>query len=155
MPINIRKKRFSMMVNQLVREELQKGNLPTSAEFASKLNKLLREQESSHTKQERMHDQTKGNKREIEAIHHVDAIQDEADKKHDSLIAENASKNVEQDKQIAAGVKKDVEQDSEIQRQQNVDKQHDAELKKIKTLVWLGLGIAIAALIVAVIALIL
>ena len=52
----------------------------------------------------------------------------------------------------AAGVKKDVEQDSEIRRQQNVDKQHDAELK---ILAWLGLGIAIAVLIVAVIALIL
>ena len=68
---------------------------------------------------------------------------------------QNAYKNVEQDKQIAACVKKDVEQDSEIQRQQNVDKQHDAELKKIKTLAWLGLGIAIATWIVAIIALIL
>ena len=55
----------------------------------------------------------------------------------------------------AAGLKKDVEQDSEIRRQQNVDKQHDAELKKTKILAWLGLGIAIAVLIVAVIALIL
>ena len=52
----------------------------------------------------------------------------------------------------ATGVKKDVEQDSEIRRQQNVDKQHDAELK---ILAWLGLEIAIAVLIVAVIALIL
>jgi len=38
-----------------------------------------------------MHDQIKGNKHEIEAIHRVDAMQDETDKKHDSLIAENAS----------------------------------------------------------------
>ena len=60
---------------------------------------------------------------------------------------------MEQDKQIAAGVKKDVEQDSEIRRQQNVDRQHDEQLKKIKTLAWIGIGIAICALIVAVIAL--
>ena len=72
-----------------------------------------------------------------------------------SLIAENASKNLEQDKQIAAGVKKDVEQDSEIQRQQNVDRQHDEQLKKIKTLAWVGIGIAVCALIVAIIGLIL
>ena len=102
-----------------------------------------------------MSDQLKTHGREIETIHRVDALQDETDKKHDSLIAENASKNIEQDKQIAAGVKKDVEQDSEIQRQQNVDKQHDAELKKTKTLAWLGLGVAIVAFVVAVIALIL
>jgi len=116
-----------------------------------------------------MHDQIKGNKHEIEAIHRVDAMQDETDKKHDSLIAENASKNVEQDEQIAenstknieqdeqiaAGVKKDLEQDSEIQRQQNIDKEHDSQLKKIKTLAWWGVGIAVAALIVAIIALIL
>ena len=70
-----------------------------------------------------------------------------------SLIAENASKNVEQDEQIAAGVKKDREQDSEIQRQQNVDKQHDEQLKKIKALALIGVGIAVFALIVAIIGL--
>ena len=117
--------------------------------------KLLREQESAFSKQDRMSDQLKTHGREIETIHRVDALQDETDKKHDSLIAENASKNMEQDKQIAAGVKKDVEQDSEIQRQQNVDKQHDEQLKKIKTLAWVGIGIAVCALIVAIIGLIL
>ena len=117
--------------------------------------KLLREQESAFSKQDRMSDQIKTHGREIETIHRVDALQDETDKKHDSLIAENASKNVEQDKQIAAGVKKDVEQDSEIQRQQNVDRQHDEQLKKIKTLAWVGIGIAVCALIVAIIGLIL
>ena len=115
--------------------------------------KLLREQESAFSKQDRMSDQIKTHGREIETIHRVDALQDETDKKHDSLIAENASKNVEQDKQIAAGVKKDVEQDSEIQRQQNVDKQHDEQLKKIKTLAWAGLGIAVCALVIAIVGL--
>ena len=115
--------------------------------------KLLREQESAFSKQDRMSDQLKTHGREIETIHRVDALQDETDKKHDSLIAENASKNVEQDKQIAAGVKKDVEQDSEIQRQQNVDRQHDEQLKKIKTLAWAGLGIAVCALVIAIVGL--
>ena len=55
---------------------------------------------------------------------------------------------------IATGVKKDVEQDSEIQRQQNVDKQHNEQLKKIKTLAWIGIGIAVCALVIAIIGLI-
>lgn len=112
--------------------------------------RLLREQESAFSKQDRMSDQINSHDLEIEAIHHVDAMQDETDKKHDSLIAENATKNVEQDEQIAAGVRKDREQDSEIQRQQNVDKQHDEQLKKAKTLALIGIGIAVCALIVAI-----
>ena len=103
--------------------------------------KLLREQESAFSKQDRMSNQIKSHDKEIESIHNVDAMQDETDKKHDALIAENASKN--------------TEQDIEIQRQQNVDKEHDAQLKKIKRLAYVGIGVAVAALIVAVIALIL
>ncbi|PFK99791.1 hypothetical protein COJ01_17110 [Priestia megaterium] len=45
MSINIRQKRFTVAVNQILQEELQKGNLPTSKEFATRLNKLLREQD--------------------------------------------------------------------------------------------------------------
>ncbi|MFE4029127.1 hypothetical protein ACFX4N_23520 [Priestia sp. YIM B13551] len=45
MSINIRQKRFSVAVNQILQEELQKGNLPTSKEFATRLNKLLRDQD--------------------------------------------------------------------------------------------------------------
>lgn len=45
MSINIRQKRFTVAVNQILQEELRKGNLPTSKEFASRLNKLLRDQE--------------------------------------------------------------------------------------------------------------
>ncbi|MEM5669448.1 hypothetical protein AAHB59_13595 [Bacillus cereus] len=47
MSINIRQKRFTVAVNQILQEELRKGNLPTSKEFASRLNKLLRNQELS------------------------------------------------------------------------------------------------------------
>ena len=137
-------------LSQASKEQLS----PSAREDLIGVIKLLREQESSLTRQERMSDQIKGNKREIEAIHRIDAMQDETDKKHDFLIAENSTKNIEQDAQIAAGVRKDVEQDNEIQRQQNIDKEHDAQLKKIKTLAWLGLGIAICALIVAIIGLI-
>lgn len=45
MSINIRQKRFTVAVNKILQEELQKGNLPTSKEFATRLNKLLREQD--------------------------------------------------------------------------------------------------------------
>ena len=45
MSINIRQKRFSVMVNKILQEELQKGNLPTSTEFGTRLGKLLREQD--------------------------------------------------------------------------------------------------------------
>lgn len=45
MSINIRQKRFTTLVNQILHEELQKGNLPTSKEFGSRLGKLLREQD--------------------------------------------------------------------------------------------------------------
>ena len=47
MSINIRQKRFTVAVNKILQEELRKGNLPTSKEFASRLNKLLRDQELS------------------------------------------------------------------------------------------------------------
>ena len=111
---------------------------------------LLREQESAFSKQDRMSEQIKSHGKEIETIHRVDEMQDETDRKHDVLIAKNASKNVEQDKQIEAGVRKDIEQDSEIKRQQDIDRQHDEQIKKLKTLVWISLGIAICALVVAI-----
>ena len=115
--------------------------------------RLLRDQESAFSKQERMSDQIKSHGREIASIHRVDALQDETDRKHDSLIAENASKNVEQDEKIAAGVQKDIEQDNEIQRQQDVDRQHDELLKFVRNLALIGIGIAVIALILSIIAL--
>lgn len=45
MSINIRQKRFTVAVNEILQEELRKGNLPTSQEFASRLNKLMRDQD--------------------------------------------------------------------------------------------------------------
>lgn len=101
--------------------------------------KLLREQESAFSRQDRISEQIKSHGKEIETIHRVDAMQDEIDKKHDLLIAENASKN--------------VEQDSEIQRQQDVDKRHDEQLKKIKMIAWIGFGVAVCALVVAIVGL--
>ena len=116
--------------------------------------KLLREQESAFSKQDRMSVQIKTHGHELEVIHRIDEMQNEIDKKHDFLIAENASKNLEQDKKIADSVKKDIEQDNEIQRQQNIDKQHDKQLKHIKTLALIGFGIATLALIISIIGLI-
>ena len=115
--------------------------------------KLLREQESVFSKQERMSEQIKAQGQEIKEIHTVDALQNETDKIHDTLIAENASKNEDQDEQIKAGVNKDIEQDDKIKRQEGVDKQHDEQLKKIKRIAQSGLCIAICALIIAIIGL--
>jgi hypothetical protein len=115
--------------------------------------RLLREQESAFSKQDRMSEQIKNHGKEIKRIQSVDALQDEKDRRHDTLIAENASKNEEQDEQIAAGAKKDKEQDREIQRQRKVDKMHDEQLRKIKALALIGVGIALCALIIAIIGL--
>ena len=70
------------------------------------------------------------------------------------MIAENASKNVEQDKRLDARVKKDVEQDKELKKQQKIDKQHDEQLQKLQKLTMLGIGLALCALIIAIIALV-
>lgn len=43
--INLRQKRFTEGVNRILQEELQNGNLPTSKEFAVRLNRFLREQD--------------------------------------------------------------------------------------------------------------
>lgn len=126
--------------------------------------RLLREQESAFSKQDRMSEQIKIHSNEIKWIHNVDAMQDATDRKHDTLIAENASKNVEQDEKIAEGVKRDSEQDKEIRRQQKVDKKHDDQIKELRSLIddqiknirsllYIGIGIAILALILAVISL--
>ena len=149
----------SIAMNRVVISELEsKLKQATKEQLSEKAReeligvvRLLHEQESAFSKQDRMSDQIKSYGKEIETIHRVDAMQNEIDKRHDSLIAENALKNVEQDEQISAGVRKDKEQDSEIQRQQNVDKQHDEQLKKLKVLVWLGIGIAVCALVISII----
>lgn len=103
--------------------------------------RLLREQESAFSKQDRMSDQIKSHGREIESIHRVDAIQDETDKKHDSMIAENANKN--------------QEQDHEILRQQRVDRAHDEQLRQTKILAWVGVGMSALALVLSLIAILL
>ena len=151
----------SIAMNRVVITELESKLKQASEEQLSEQTReeligvvrLLREQESAFSKQERMSDQIKSHGREIASIQKVDALQDETDRKHDSLIAENASKNVEQDEKIAASVKKDLEQDNEIHRQQDVDRQHDELLKTVRNLALLGIGIAVIALIISIIAL--
>ena len=103
--------------------------------------KLLREQESAFSKQDRLSEQIKIHSSDIEDIRRTDENQDETDRRHDSLISENASKNIEQDNEIA--------------RQQKVDAKHDRQLKNIKILAWIGTAIAVFALGVAIIGLIL
>ena len=103
--------------------------------------KLLREQESAFSKQDRLSEQIKIHSSDIEDIRRTDENQDETDRRHDSLIAENASKNIEQDNEIA--------------RQQKVDAKHDRQLKNIKILAWVGTAIAVLALGIAIIGLVL
>ena len=101
--------------------------------------KLLREQESAFSKQDRMSEEIKAHGAEIVGIKEVDKKQDKKDKEHDDLIAKNATTN--------------KEQDTEIKRQKKVDEQHDALLKQVKKLAWIGIGIATIALVLAIIAL--
>lgn len=141
----------SIAMNRLVISELESKLRNASKEELSQkareeligVVKLLREQESAFSKQDRMSEQINENKKavklheeEIVRIHQTDAEQDAIDKKHD--------------KQIADGEKKDIEQDTEIKRQQNIDKRHDIELNKIKNIAMSGTVIAVVALILAI-----
>lgn len=108
--------------------------------------KLLREQESAFSKQDRISEQlsetvktVKVHEGEIVEIKEVDRIQTEKDIEHDELIAENATKN--------------IEQDAEILRQMKEDEKHDVLIKKVKRLAVAGVTIAILALILAIIGL--
>ena len=124
--------------------------------------KLLREQESAFSKQDRMSEQISKhsqiiNKHEDELlnINKFNVEQDNVNKKHNEIIKENTLRNEIQDNQIAAIVKKDIEQDTEIKRQSDVDIQHENELKKLKTLSYIGIGIGIVATILSIINIIL
>ena len=92
--------------------------------------KLLREQESAFSKQDRMSDDIKTHSRELETIHRVDAAQDETDKRHDALIAENAFKNEEQDKKLEESLIKDKEQDKKLEESFEKDREQDKKLEE-------------------------
>ena len=102
--------------------------------------RLLKEQESAFSTQDRLSEKIKIHRTEIDSIHRIDKSQDETDKRHDELIAKNASKN--------------TEQDDEISRQQKVDEKHDKQLRIMKILVGAAMVIAVSALVIAIIALI-
>lgn len=138
----------SISMNRIVISELQaKLKQATKEELSDKARqeligviKLLREQESAFSKQDRMSEQLsetvktlKVQSIEIKNIHETDERQDIKDTEHDFLIAENSTKNIEQDKAL--------------QRQQDVDKTHDLQLKKIKRIAWIGTIIATVSLI--------
>lgn len=139
----------SITMNRVVITELEAKLKQASAERLSKtareelfnVVKLLREQESAFSKQDRLSNQLKIHNNDIDSIHRTDARQDETDKKHDALIAENTTKNIEQDNEIA--------------RQREVDEKHNKQLKDVKILAWVGIAIASCALACAIISLIL
>lgn len=124
-------------LKQATKEQLSKN----AREELINVIKLLREQESAFSRQDRLSEQIKIHSSNIEDIRRTDENQDETDRRHDSLIAENASKNIEQDNEIA--------------RQQKVDAKHDRQLKNIKILAWIGTATAILALGIAIIGLVL
>ena len=148
----------SIAMNRVVIAELQaKLQKATKEELSQKSReeligviKLLREQESAFSKQDRMAEEIKSHSVELKAIHQIDEIQNENDKKHDRLIAENAFKNSEQDKRLQERVKKDFEQDFELQRQQKIDAEHDKKIKQAKIIAWCGVALSIISLAVSV-----
>ena len=142
----------SIAMNRLVIAELEgKLKQATKEELSEKARKellevikLLKEQESAFSRQDRLADEIDSTKRtvethsqEISQIHLTDQRQDEADCRHDE--------------QIAAGVQKDIEQDDEISRQRLVDTKHEALLHRIKIIAIWGLCIASIALTLSII----
>lgn len=101
--------------------------------------RLLREQESAFSKQDKMSEQLNKNTEIIEEIIKVDKKQDEKDLEHDNLININTETN--------------KKQDEEIIRQENEDKKHDKQIKSIKIISIIGLIIASIALLLSIISL--
>lgn len=144
----------SIAMNRVVIEQLQ-GKLSQAAkeelsETARNelmgIIKLLKEQESAFSEQERLAAQITETKRTIVSheqaladIHAVDEKQNAKDNEHDAMFVANEVR--------------DTKQDEEIHRQQAVDKAHDKLLKRAHILAWVGVGIGVAALIVAILAL--
>lgn len=136
----------SIAMNRIVVAELENKLKKATSEQLSEaarqeligVIKLLKEQESAFSKQDRMSEEIKAHGVEIIGIKEVDKKQDEKDKEHDDLIAQNASVN--------------KDQDTEIKRQKKIDEQHDLLLKQVKRLAWIGIGIAAIALVLAIVA---
>ena len=101
--------------------------------------RLLKEQESAFSKQDRMSEQLNKNTEIIEEIIEVDKKQNEKDLEHDNLININTETN--------------KKQDEEIKRQEIEDKKHDKQIKSLKIISLIGLLIALIALLLSVISL--
>lgn len=138
----------NIAMNRIVISELEKKLSHATKEQLSEnarnelinVIRLLKEQESAFSTQDRLSEKIKIHSNEIDNIHRIDENQDETDKRHDELIAKNASKN--------------TEQDDEIFRQQKVDEKHDKQLRIMKILVGSAMVIAVSALVIAIIALV-
>lgn len=137
----------SIAMNRRVVAELEMKLKKASEEELSKaarlelinVIKLLREQESAFSKQDRMSEQLSKNTMKIDEIIVTDERQDQKDVEHDALIQENSDINNKQ--QI------------EIERQKQIDDKHDKDLKTNKTISIIGLVIALVAFLLALIAL--
>jgi hypothetical protein len=108
--------------------------------------RLLREQESAFSKQERMSKQISdtskivgAHERKLEEISQTDERQDKKNENQDVLI------------EIGATINR--EQDEKIYRQQKIDKIHDRKISKNAILSWVGISLASVALIIAIIGL--
>ncbi len=159
----------SIAMNRMVIEQLEAKLKQAESEQLSQsardeligVVRLLREQESTFQKQERMADQIAKNKKavkvhtqDIAEIRKIDEVQDKKDIEHDSKIAEINKIDEEQNK-------KDIEHDSKIaeinkvdEEQARKDAEHDESLKKLKILAWLGIGLACVAIVLAVVAIV-
>lgn len=113
----------SIAMNRRVVQELEMKLKKASEEELSKAErlelinviKLLREQESAFSKQDRMSEQLSKNTIKIDEIIVVDERQNQKDIEHNTLIQENSDINNKQ--QI------------EIERQKQIDEKHDKSLK--------------------------
>ncbi len=159
----------SIAMNRMVIEQLEAKLKRAESEQLSQSAKdeligvvrLLREQESTFQKQERMSAQIAENKKAVKAhtqdiaeIRKIDEVQDKKDIEHDSKIAEINKIDEQQNK-------KDFEHDSKIaeinkvdEEQTRKDAEHDESLKKLKILAWLGIGLACGAIVLAVVAIV-
>ena len=144
----------SIAMNKVVIAELESKLKQASEETLSErardelmgVVKLLREQESAFSKQERMSKQISdtskivgAHERKLEEISQTDERQDKKNENQDMLI------------EIGATINK--EQDEKIYRQEKTDKIHDRKISKNTVLSWVGISLASVALIIAIVGL--
>ncbi len=139
-----------MVITQLEAKLKQAEQEELSATVADELIgviRLLKEQESTFQKQEKLSNQisqaqkeVKSNAKDIQEIRKVDEAQSKKDEEHDEKIEENATKN--------------QAQDEELNSLRKVDDEHEKKFKRMFVLAGVGFGVALVALILSIVAIV-